>query len=148
MKKFILVLISLLLVGVMVTLYLPTLPTTNQPITPAYQLDKESLTKPYPMASFLLITPFPKETKFALRIGLYSELSQAIDKAKLLNASSPTDLVTIIKAIDLQREWYFLLAGPYSTPLLAEQKKQALQNQQISSTLSLWPEKANTNEDE
>ncbi|RBO81917.1 SPOR domain-containing protein [Marinomonas aquiplantarum] len=141
MKTAIIVGVSILIAGIILTLSLPRRPNASVQATPSYIIDSKSLSKPYLMNSLLLTSPLPKEAKFTLRVGLYSEISQAIDKAQTINDSEP---ISIVKAIDRQKEWYFLLMGPYSTRLKAEQKKHDLQKKRISSTLSLWPKEADT----
>jgi len=88
------------------------------------------------MTEFLLITPPPIDAAFTLRLGLYSQLQQAVNAAKFVKLSNKT---VIVKVVDNNREWYLLLFNQYQTAEKAEQQKQALENQKISATLMLWP---------
>lgn len=138
LSKILILIVILLMTGVALTLSLPEY-KTDSPLRKndvAYTIIQDSLTSPYLMNDLLLISPSPPDAEFALRLGLYHQLQQAITVAKTLQI--PTKPY-IIKAIDTHREWYIILLGPYASKSQAEQKKLWLQKNQLSATLSMWP---------
>lgn len=140
MSKLLILIITLLITGVGLTLSLPDykVESTSRVPDAVYSVVEDSLTSPFPMESFLLVTPTPLDAKFALRLGLYSQLQQATAAANELQVSART---LIVKSTDATREWYLVALGPYTSISEAERKKQWLQKNQISSTLMLWPDK-------
>jgi|GEM_PF-2464752 hypothetical protein len=138
MRKFFFAFLVLFLVGIGLSLLLPKPQTSLQHPSQEtnYTISQDSLFAPLPMTEFLLITPPPIDAAFTLRLGLYSQLQQAVNAAKFVKLSNKT---VIVKVVDNNREWYLLLFNQYQTAEKAEQQKQALENQKISATLMLWP---------
>lgn len=136
MRNLIITLIALLLTGIVLSLVIPKVANTNNELTTPYNINQSSLYTPIPMKKFLLVTPIPSNAKFTLRLGLYSELSMAVETA--LSITTDNDLF-IIKATDSTREWYLLLHGQYESRRKAERDATWLQNNNSSATLMLFP---------
>ncbi|MBJ7539992.1 SPOR domain-containing protein [Marinomonas transparens] len=136
--KILILVATLLIAGIALTVSLPTFqaPSINKTQAANYLINQDSLSSPLDMKDFLLITPTPSDSTFTLRLGLYSQLQQAVTEAKAINAPSKT---VIIKVTDKNREWYLVLLGQYATLSQAEQQRRWLQNNQTSATLMLLP---------
>ncbi|KZN15460.1 SPOR domain-containing protein [Marinomonas sp. TW1] len=139
MRKTIIIYFNILLVGIILVLYLPTHINTKQPDNAVYTVDSDSLSAPYSLSSMNLPSS-EKDVEYTLRVGLYRELRQATNKAQSIRFNAP---LQVIKATDNQKEWFFILVGRYSSEVFAEQAKQQLQNNGVSSTVSAWPTKPN-----
>ena len=139
MKKLVTLAITLLLAGIGLTLYLPAY-EPGQAVDRAipYQVDQDSLKTPYPMEATLLSAINPTEN-YALQLGLFGDLEQAISQARKYALSEKP---TILKTKDRQRYWFLLLLGPYPTKQMAKDQMLALlKNHQIQSKLAQWPGK-------
>ncbi|MCW4628481.1 MULTISPECIES: hypothetical protein [Marinomonas] len=138
MRKFFFAFLVLLLVGIGLSLLLPKPQPSSQYLSQQtnYTISQDSLFAPLPMTEFLLITPTPNDVVFTLRLGLYSQLQQAVNAAESMDLSSKA---FIVKVVDNNREWYLLLFNQHPTAEKAEQQKRVLENQKISATLMLLP---------
>ena len=138
MKSIIALAITLLLTGVGLTLYLPAY-EPDAPIDRSipYQIDQASLKKPYAINQTLITALAPEQDNYALQLGLFGQLDQAVAKAqKYALSENPT----IIKTIDRQRYFYLLLLGPFERKSEANQTLLALmQQRQIAAKLVKWP---------
>ena len=138
MRNFFISIIVLLLIGVGLSLSLPTFqsPSADFSKKSAYKINQDSLTSPISMGELLLITPTPKGAEFTLNLGLFSQLQAAIEAAESIQS---TNVTLIVKAKDNNREWYLVLLGRYQTK--AKAKQQQLQIKQSSATLMLRPQR-------
>ncbi|BFM48703.1 SPOR domain-containing protein [Marinomonas sp. THO17] len=135
MRKTIIIYFNIMLLGIILVLYLPSHINTKYKNNRLYTVDADSLISPYPLSSMHLPAA-NKGAKYTLQVGLHRELGQATDQAQRIEFDAP---LRIIKAKDHQKEWFLILVGPYSNKFKAEQAKQALQDEGISSRVSLWP---------
>ena len=144
----------LLTVGVGLTLYLPSYQPSVTDATSSYIIDLPSLKSPLLMSDTLLTTLKEEDSVYGLRLGLFGQLTQAINLGKSLGnkpeeKNAFEDTAIIVKATDKQRFWYFLILGPYSSEDIANKKRMLLlQNQDLSTTIIKWPLEQATNEDE
>ena len=140
MKKILGILVVLLITGVSLTLYLPDYKPSDvqAPTTPKinYQINQDSLKQPINMSDILLKPPIPPESIFGVRLGLYSQLQQAIDASSGFNTKHD---LTIIKAQDNYRQWYLVITGPFDSHTQSTQIQQQLSVNKISATLIQWP---------
>jgi cell division protein FtsN len=141
LKQIIGYLLLLVAAGTGLTLYLPDYEPDNGVSTQQqfYQIDQPSLKEPLPMADTLLSATEPPGSAYGLRLGLFSQLQQAIGQGqKLALADNPT----IVKLTDQQRYWYLLMLGPYDSTDIANQQRYDMARQHgISATLMKWPMK-------
>ncbi|WDE14320.1 SPOR domain-containing protein [Thalassomonas haliotis] len=131
--------VVLLAAGTGLTLYLPQFqPDSNgagQHIH--YQINQDSLKKPLLMSTTLLDPLEQQASGFGLRLGLFSQLAQAIRQGQ---AYSLAQIPDIVKVTDEQRYWYLLILGPYPSEDLAHQQSFQLEEKHgISTTLIRWP---------
>lgn len=145
MLKFILFFITLLIIGIGITLSLPEYKVeSGDPVSKhRYTIDIDTLKTPLPMSSYFLQSTNPPGAMFALRLGLYSKLQQATEYADSLSLD---DDVVIVKTTDAHREWHIVFLGPFNTIKDAEVRKHQLQKKQISATLMSWPPKSEKGE--
>ena len=140
MKKILGILVVLLAIGVSLTLYLPDYQPVDvkKPITPKiqYQINQGSLKQPINMSDILLKPTTPTDAVFGVRLGLYSQLQQAIDASASFKGDQQ---LTIIKAQDNYRQWYLVITGPIESQTQGEQIQQQLFTHEISATLIRWP---------
>ncbi|AEF54431.1 SPOR domain-containing protein [Marinomonas posidonica] len=139
MNKTIIIYFFILLVGIILALFLPRQIASKHTDHAAYTVDSESLITPY-LLSDMQLPSSNKEAEYTLRVGLFRKLGQATDKVETFQSDAP---IHIIKAKDNQKEWFFILVGRYSSEFEAEQAKQELQDEGVSSTVSVWPATAN-----
>lgn len=139
MRRTIIIYFNILLVGIILAIYLPTKFNTKKINNTVYTVDADSLIFPYSLSSMRLNSS-RENVEYTLRVGLYRTLSQATDKAQSIQFNAP---IQVIKAKDNQKEWFFILVGRYKNEQAAEQAKQALQDDGISSTINLWPTSVN-----
>ncbi|WP_394183567.1 SPOR domain-containing protein [Marinomonas posidonica] len=135
MRKTIIIYFNILLVGIILVLYLPTYSNTKQTNNALYTIDGDSLIFPYSLSNMRLPSSH-QDAEYTLRVGLYRTLEQATNKAQSIQFNAP---LLVIKAKDNQKEWFFVLVGRYSSELTAEQAKRQLQDNGVSSTISVWP---------
>ena len=136
MRKILVSLLALFLLGIALRVSLPSY-SANVIDVESYQVNQSSLFNPLPMKAFLLVTPIPKDARFTLRLGLYSDLQVATDNAELIETTKRT---SIVKTVEHYREWYLLLHGRYDSRERAQQDQQWLKNNHVSATLMLWPD--------
>ncbi|WDE08064.1 SPOR domain-containing protein [Thalassomonas viridans] len=131
--------VALLATGTGLTLYLPQFePGSNGADKHiGYQINQDSLKKPLLMSATLLDPLDQDSSGFGLRLGLFSQLAQAISKGQEYSLSQIPD---IIKVTDQQRYWYLLILGPYPSEAQANRESSQLEEKHgISTTLIRWP---------
>ncbi len=137
MYKLIFTLVTLILVGVGLSLSLPKLtPSGQQQGFPSVNIDQKSESSPILIRDFYLTSPLPEDAKFTLQLGMYPQLPQAQSFAKTLPAGNH---YRIVKTTDNQRFWYLVLQGSYPSQEQAALAQQDLKANQISSNLKLLP---------
>ena len=135
MYKLLLALATLVIAGVGLTLALPQLePSASLRHSSIYTVDQKSESSPIPINDFYLKTPLPKDAKFTLQLGMYTQLTQAEDFIKTLPHAN--DYI-IIKATDNHRFWYLALKGNYPSQEKALFDQHRLQEHDIPSSLRL-----------
>ena len=95
--------------GVSLTLYLPSNKVSSPP---AYAIDEVSLKTPINSNETLIQAAPEQEQKYALQLGLYSNLRHAVSQAKQFTLNSQIHIMTIE---DGKHLWHLLLLGPYDS---------------------------------
>ncbi len=153
LKNITLSIIALILSGVGLTLWLPDYDISQRPDNnPAanWQLNQSSLDSPLPVSLTRLPLQPTQEDAYAIQLGMFGELQQAINEAgKHPFAQS----VTIVKIKDHSRFWYTPLVGPFTQKAAAQDAlSEANSNEtsvnQATSKLPIvrWPLTPETNE--
>lgn len=102
-----------------------------------YQIITETIRKPLKMDLMLFDTDSQNEHQFGLRLGIYSQLEQAIQVA---NNNKSLTALTIFKAEDNDNSWYIIAKGPYQQESQAEGQKQQIPSQlELTKTVIVWP---------
>jgi len=131
--------VVLLATGTGLTLYLPQFqPGSNgSGLRINYQINQDSLKTPLLMSATLLDPLEQDGSGFGLRLGLFSQLAQAISQGEKYPLAQIPD---IIKVTDQHRYWYLVILGPYSSQTLANQQSARLEEKYgVSATLIRWP---------
>ncbi|WP_281557535.1 SPOR domain-containing protein [Thalassomonas sp. RHCl1] len=131
--------VILLATGTGLTLYLPQFQPGSTGVDKhiGYLINQDSLKKPLQMSATLLNPPEQDTADFGLRLGLFSQLAQAVGQGQKYALAQTPD---IIKVSDQQRYWYLLILGPYSNQMQANlQSRQLEEKHGISTTLIRWP---------